>query len=167
MSRLLGLDIQEHLLGVGRDDVQRTVTDRNDRPGGFRDALLVLLAVLAAIARWGKDGGALGDDSFEELDGRLAGRSTDVAHTVIVIVGEETANLAVILDALWPVGIAAVRRRWRRIALAEVVVNVAVVIAGIESSDDTATVRPYPKADVEGRADGGFFWRVWAADWGS
>jgi hypothetical protein len=163
MSCLFGLDIHEHLLGIGRDDVERTITDRNDRAGGFGDALLILLVVLAAIARRGKDGGALGDDSFEELDGGLAGRSADVAHAVIVIIGEQTADLAVVLDALGPVGVAPVRWRRRWVALAEVIVNVAVVIAGIEGSDDAVPVRPFPKADVKGRADGGFLWRVGAS----
>jgi len=109
VSSLFGLISTNICSALEEMMVQRTITDRNDRPGGFATRFSYCSWFSPRLRGGGRTAKPLVHDGFEELDGRFAGRSTDVADTVIMIIGEEAADPAVGFDALGPIGVAPVR----------------------------------------------------------
>ena len=70
---LLGFDVEEHLLGVGGDDIQRTVAHPDLRTAGRGNSLLILNIFLARIPWWRQDRSALRDNRFHQFHRRFPG----------------------------------------------------------------------------------------------
>ena len=102
MGGLFGRDVEKHLIGFGRDDVNGTVADLYGGP------LLMLISAGNKLVRRRQSDIAFRHDRFEALDGIFLGRAADVAGSIIVIVGGEPANLSVVLNPSGPVALIAV-----------------------------------------------------------
>ena len=70
---LVGFDVEEHLLGVRGDDIQRTVAHPYLRTARRGNSLLILKIFLARISWWRQDRRALGDNRFQQFHRRFPG----------------------------------------------------------------------------------------------
>src|SRR5207244_8202343 len=85
---------------------------------------------------------------------------------LVMIVSEQAAHLTVQLDSFEPIHIASARRRWWRIAFAQVRDDIAVITARVKRRDHASAIRTFPNANVERDADRRVFRRAGAADGG-
>ena len=96
-----GRDIQKHLIGIGGDHVHRAVADLHRR------SIVMRLPRERGSIRRRQARRALRHDRFEPLHGVFIRSSADVARAVVVIVGEDAADFAVVFDARRPVALIA------------------------------------------------------------
>jgi hypothetical protein len=164
----VGLDVVEHLIGSGLDDMDRAFAEllrgrylRGGKTRGHKQSRLTFC-----------DGG------FENLYGFFVGGSSGVAGADVMIIREDASDLAIDVDAVNPVGITGTHeggllfrrhlgfllggelRRW----LAEVTMDPAAVTAGIQCGDHGFAVGSNPQAYVEWNSNGGLLRRIGAAD---
>ena len=134
---------------------------RTAGPDGARH----VLAPLARRRARGQHGLAPGDDRLEQPHRGLARRPAGVARAVVVVVGLQARCPAVARHPGDPVHrrVADVLRHRRR-GRAEIVVDVARVVARVERRDHPAAVEALPEPDVEGHALRRLLRRVVAAD---
>ncbi len=98
----LRLDVVEHLVRSGDDDMHRAVA-YSDRRARLASAGGPVPCPKKGLGGAGSDGFAFVDDGFEQLDGRFVRRSADVAGADIVVVGEDAGYLAIQIDTFDPV----------------------------------------------------------------
>src|SRR6185503_2725563 len=142
---LLGANVEKHLLRCRRHNLQWSITNTRNRRWAQR-----------RVSR---------HDRFHHAHRVFAWRAAGVARAVIVIVGEQSTDFAIALDAARPINrrVALVCTRERG-TLADVFSHLPAVAARIQSRNNTTSVWPLPPADVEWNPAWRFLNRAWATN---